>query len=306
VQGHAETIRKPLDVIVVVDSSGSFDSARAQISSVLAPSLVAQLQRESVDYRVVVVGGAITSPPATDPPRYFYVAANIGSGGLLAALPGYLRMALPHLRMDSLKAILDFTDGRSGIGARTGFYSGMTAADLVPYFGDAMNRRYIFHTVAGLAANTPSTMPWGPMSPVVNSGCSGSNALPCQEEQQISIETGGYRFGVCNLSGYGSFFDAVARQSISDVQVPCEFGQPTTMDGRVPDVMYAVMTLTDGMGMTRQYHSVSDMAACGDGFYLVPGTGGMPGRVVLCPTTCTAVQADQHSMVNFSFECPPG
>ncbi len=305
IEGRAEIVRRPLDVIVVVDSSSSFNRPRSTISGILVPSLIAELERERVDYRVIVVGGAITAPPPTVPPRYFYVSASIGSGGLLAALPGYLRLAIPNLREDSLKAVIDFSDGLSGIGVRASFFMGMMAPDLVRYFGDTMSRRYIMHTVAGLANNTPSTMPWQPTDPVVNMQCAGFSAVPCQELQQISITTGGYRFPLCNFMEYGPFFNAVALQAISGVRLACEFGQPTTTDGRMPDIMYAVLTVRDGMGMTRTYHPVANAAACGEGFYLMPGTAGMPGRVVLCPTTCGTVQMDERATASFAFECPP-
>ena len=87
--------------------------------------------------------------------------------------------------------------------------------------------------------------------------------------------------------------------------LPCEFAQSMTSSGSVPDIQYARMTVTDGAGMDHGYLPVADMTACGDGFYLVPGAGGMPGRVHLCPTTCATVQMDSHATVNFAFECPP-
>jgi hypothetical protein len=307
VEGHAGVVRLPLDVIVVVDSSPSFDTPRAAISDILAPSLIAELERESIDYRVIVVGGAITAPPATDPPRYFYVSQGVGSTDLLGALPmTYLRVALPNLRTDSLKAIVDFTDATSPIGTADEFYTGMTAPELVPYFGDASMRRYFVHTVAGLANNMPTNVPWPPSAAIVDSMCTGFSATPAQELQRVSIDTGGYRFALCNTSEYGPFFDAVAQQAISRVQVPCEFEQPTTSSGATPDIMYAVMTVHAG-GADRTYRVLDSMSECGDGFYLANNPdAGAPARVVLCPTTCAAVRADSMATVNFAFECPPG
>ena len=306
VEGHAGVVRLPLDVIVVVDSSPSFDRPRAAISDILAPSLIAELTRESIDYRVIVVGGSITAPPATMPERYFFVASGIGSGELLSRMPSYLRLALPSLRQESLKAVIDFTDATSDIGTAAQFYTGMTAADLTPYFGDSSTRRYFVHTVAGLANNTPSSTPWPPSAAIVNASCSGFSATPAQELQEVSVATGGYRFALCNFSEYGPFFNAVAQQAISRVQVPCEFEQPTTTTGQTPDISYAVMTLQSG-GTSQTFHAVASMSACGQGFYLVPSAdAGTGGRVVLCPDTCNAVRADSSAMVNFAFECPPG
>jgi hypothetical protein len=307
VEGRAGVMRLPLDVIVVVDSSPSFDAPRAAISEILAPSLIAELERESIDYRVVVVGGAITAPPATTPPRYFYVSTGVGSTDLLPQLPAtYLHAALPYLRESSLKAIVDFTDATSPIGTAADFYTGMNGVDLLPYFGTATMRRYFVHTVAGLANNMPSSVPWPPSAPIVDSTCTGFSATPAQQLQQVSVDTSGYRFALCNSAEYGPFFNAVAQQAISRVQVPCEFERPMTTTGQTPDIMYAVMTV-QAAGTTQTYHAVDSMGACGDGFYLAtdPDAGG-PGRVVLCPSTCAAVQADSSAAVSFAFECPPG
>ena len=57
----------------------------------------------------------------------------------------------------------------------------------------------------------------------------------------MSIATGGYRFPLCDFAEYGPFFAAVARQAISEVAVPCEFEQPRTTDGQLPDIRYAVL-----------------------------------------------------------------
>ncbi|MDP3275246.1 MAG: hypothetical protein Q8Q09_08640 [Deltaproteobacteria bacterium] len=313
----ASIVRRPLDVIMVVDSSNSFDRPRGAISSTLASSLIRALETASVDYRVVVVGGAVTEPAMN--PRYFTVRTSIGSGGFLSALPGYLRMALPHLRTDSLKAIVAFTDDGSGVGNRSGFYSGMTAADLVPYFGTMTMKNYTVHAVAGLAANMPPTMPWQPMAPLVTTRCAGFSANPAEQLQELARETGGYRFPLCNFTQYSNLFDAIAALAISGLQVPCDFGFPMLMDGRTPDIGYARLNITRGDGTVTSRMPVATMADCGDGFYLVrggargadagvsdAGSAASGDLVRLCPSTCAAVQADPMAMVRFTFECPPG
>lgn len=322
-EAMASVARIPLDVILVVDSSNSFDPPRRAINMTLTRSLVTALDNAMVDYRVVAVGGAITAPPPTMPPRYFYANRGIGSGGLLAALPGHLRATLPHLRPDALKAVIVFTDDGSGVGARTGFYTGMAAADLVAAFGTRMMPRYIVHAVAGLAANTPPTTPWPPPDPVVTRRCSGFSASPAAELQELARETRGYRFPLCDFTNYSSLFDAVAAQSIAGVRLPCEFGFPTISDGRTPDIFYARATLTLSSGMTTTLLPVRDEMSCAmGGFYLVRGASSGDGgvaeagagdagaasrdRVRLCPSTCMQVQADERAMVGFRFECPPG
>ena len=61
--------------------------------------------------------------------------------------------------------------------------------------------------------------------------------------------------------------------------------------------IFARMTVRDGAGMTRMFRPQASMAACGEGFYLVPGTGGMPGRVVLCPSTCAAIKEAEAAKI---------
>lgn len=321
IEAMSGVVRRPLDVIMVVDASSSFDRPRAAISSTLASNLIDALQRASVDYRVVVVGGAVTAPAATDPPRYFFVRSGHGSGGLNAGLPAILRLAVPHLRAESLKAVLVFTDDGSGVGPRAGFYTGMAAADLTPYFGTMDAKRYTLHTIAGLAANMPATTPWPPDAPPVTARCSGFTANPAVETQWLSKESGGYRFPLCNFTQYSSLFDSVAALAISGVRVPCEFAYPSLSDGRVPDIFYARATVRFGDGSTEALRPVRNESECASGgFYRVVtsapdggapdgGDASAPGsneRVRLCPAQCARVQMDDRATVSFSFECPPG
>jgi hypothetical protein len=306
-------VRRPLDVIVVVDASPSFDAPRVAIASTLAPSLIRALEDAAIDYRVIVLGGTVAAPPSN--PRYFQQAESVGSTDLLPSMPAFFRRALGLMRRDSLKAVVDFTDDGhlpTGpvLGTRAQFYAGMTAADLVPYFGEATARRYTVHAVAGLAPNTPTRTPWPPMSPVVTERCAGFSANPALEVQELARETGGYRFALCNFSEYGSLFDAVAAQAISSVRVPCDFGLPTLSDGRTPDLRYARLHVTLDDGSAATSGPVEDEAACGQGFYRVRGAaadGGAAGDLVrLCPSTCARVQAQRDPRVSFTFECPPG
>lgn len=313
----ASVVQRPLDVIVVVDASPSFDRPRAAITSTLAPSLIRALEAASVDYRVIVLGGMIEAPAMN--PRFSQMAESVGSTGLLPSMPGFLRRALPMLRRDSLKALVDFTDDGhlptgSVLGTRAEFYAGMAATDLVPYFGTMSERRYTVHAVAGLAPNTPSSTPWPPTAPTVTTTCTGFSANPAIEMQELSRETGGYRFPLCNFAEYSNLFAAIAAQTISNVRVPCDFGVPRLSDGRTPDIRYARVHLTESDGMTTTRAPVADMAACGEGFYLVRGAAGDAGAdagasadlVRLCPATCARVQADTNARVSFTFECPPG
>jgi hypothetical protein len=293
----ASVVQRPLDVIVVVDASPSFDRPRAAITSTLAPSLIRALEAASVDYRVIVLGGMIEAPAMN--PRFSQMAESVGSTGLLPSMPGFLRRALPMLRRDSLKALVDFTDDGhlptgSVLGTRAEFYAGMAAT--------------------GLAPNTPSSTPWPPTAPTVTTTCTGFSANPAIEMQELSRETGGYRFPLCNFAEYSNLFAAIAAQTISNVRVPCDFGVPRLSDGRTPDIRYARVHLTESDGMTTTRAPVADRAACGEGFYLVRGAAGDAGAdagpsadlVRLCPATCARVQADTNARVSFTFECPPG
>jgi len=50
-----------------VDSSNSSHRPRGAISSIVAPSLIAELEHERIDDRVIGGGGAITAPASTTP-----------------------------------------------------------------------------------------------------------------------------------------------------------------------------------------------------------------------------------------------
>ena len=222
------------------------------------------------------------------------------------------------LRDDSFKVFIEITD--DGVSCSLGGYSfgdgnnvatGQTAAQqfddtilaLSPtHFGTASNRNYMWYSIVGMAANSPSTEPWLPTDPVTTAECS-TAADPGTGYQALSNLTGGLKFPVCEGAGFDSVFEAIAQGVVQGAAVPCEFGIPT-IDAGVIDPDQVKVEYTPGNGDPAiTYDPVANEAACagGDGFYYDDPVN--PTKMMLCPTTCDTVQNDEGAKVQLLLGC---
>ncbi len=91
-----------------------------------------------------------------------------------------------------------------------------------------------------------------------------------------------------------------ALQSIAGQNVSCTFALPTgtTIDSNNVSVVYTPGT----GGATQTLPKVQGSSSCGSGWYFDDNT--TPKEITLCPTTCSAVQADKGALVETQLGCP--
>ena len=326
---EAMVINKPVDIFFVVDNSGSMSAEILGIQDNINTEFAQIIGASGIDYRIIMIAThgeigpesiCISSPlsghscsPVPPQPTlsntYKHYSEEIDSYNSLELILATYAAAdgfglAPNgwsewLRTDSYKVFVEFTDDNqdSDLSAAS-FDQALLALDAV-HFGTAAERNYVFHSVVGVQAKAVPSDPYLPTEPILTSDCP-SAVNPGRVYQDLSILTGGLRFPLCNPNDYDVIFNQVAQGVVDSVGLPCSYGLPTPPDGQMADPTRVVVTYTPGgstdtVSLTR----VADEASCGaDSWYIDVG-----GEIALCPSTCTAVEADETAAIRVLSGC---
>ncbi len=301
----AAAVSPPVDIIWIVDQSGSMNYEINQIRTNINTNFASIIAASGLDYRVIMIATrsgtnqVCVNPPlggvtcgAANLPLFFQQDTSIDSSNSLQRFQNTFASWSPHLRTDSMKVIIEVTDDQSSV-TSTVFDNWLLTGGGMGYFGTATERRYMFHSIVGVLNQHPSTDPieTARCNTAVNAGT---------RYQELSILTGGLRFPVCALD-YSPVFQQIASSIVSSVA--CELGMPQT-DAGIVDPSRIELEYTPGMGGSPiVFPQVTDEPSCAgaDGFYY--DNPGSPTKLHLCPTTCTTVQADPGASVQVLLGC---
>lgn len=313
-----------VDVLVVVDTSNSMQSAIAAVEASINVDFAAVLENSGVDYRIIVMGDyppggqlsiCITAPlSSTDcnpPPvvpavteRYKHYDASTGSGDFLNSILAWYSAPDPHglapggyqdfLRPGTRKVILAMTDGTSAAQAPdegVAFDAALLALNPAN-FGTPGDRQYLFHTIITMAANDPPSAPWLAQAPIQGEGGS---------IQQVSVLTGGWRFPLSQVADFDVLFQEIAKDVVATTPIACSFPIPEAPMGMIDPDTIEIDYKVGGVDPAKALHQVVDAKACeADAFYIVGGD------VYLCPQVCDAVQADPKAELAVRYGCDVG
>jgi hypothetical protein len=320
---------RPVDIIMVIDNSGSMSSEIKAVEKNINSSFAAILEQSGVDYRVILIAAhgssssvkvCIQAPlsgtdcnPVPSAPvngeRFFHYDTSISStNSLRKVLDTYgvtdVRGFAPGgwsgwLRPGSFRTFIEITDDESAISADT-FETGLFALDPDAGFGDASSRNYIFHSIIGIPPNTPATEAWPPSAPVKNARCSTAARAGVQYEL-LSIRTGGLRFPVCETDSYDAVFEAAAADVIAHAQVSCEFTPPPPPEGWSYGHSY-IEYVSGTDGAIEYLLPVGPSASCTESTFEVDAES---RKITLCPEACARVKADEGAEVTVAYACGP-
>ena len=333
VKAEATLEKGPVDIIFVIDNSGSMTDEIVAVQSNLNTNFADIIGTSGLDYRVVMVtshGDArarqsicVSRPlssvdcspvpllPGNNPPRFYHYSIEIESTDsfrrLLNSYNGVEKDQFglaplgwsQWLRTDAFKVFIEITDDESDM-AHTDFDSQLLSKAPMQ-FGTAANRNYVFHTIAGLKENTPATKAWEPTDPIQTQRCTrGGGAVNAGTKyQQLSILTKGLRFPICEYASFDAVFNGVAAGVIAGAKVACDFPLPAPPPGQKIDPDSVLLEYTPGGGGPLQtFKKVAGAAACMPGAFYVDRD-----RIFICPDACNTVQADAKAKVNVLFDC---
>jgi len=198
------------------------------------------------------------------------------------------------LRDGALRAFIEISDDDSNVDAAD-FVDWMYSKD-ARFFGTASEPNWVFHSILGIDENSPADDPWQPSDPIVTGRCSGGQGIG-RDYQELSIDSGGLRFPLCNNDSFDVIFQAVAADVVDGSTVPCRYS-PAPIAGSMPDFDRVIVIYEPGGGVARALTRVADASECGMGDFYVDGD-----EIQLCPDACAAAEADPDAAVSVRVGC---
>lgn len=335
VRSEIEIIRRPVDIIIALDNSGSMDDEARSVEANINVNFATILRESQVDYRVILVSehrerelqdtaicilsplSTLTSCPSEEPgpsDRFFQYSTEIGSSDsfevLLETYDGRLEDDFElapggwseWLRPESQKVFVEISDDDADTSASE-FAAELT--ELAPeHFGaDPSQLTFVWHSIVGLAqrpnATDPSaTDPYVPADPIEESEC-GDVFNAGTTYQELSRSTGGLRFPICAFDGYDAVFQRIATNVVQTSGGACDFAIPEPPSGRILDLDKVAVSFQPSSGEPPQLLGrVAAATDCRAGAFVVDGVG-----VHLCPEACDVVSADADAAVDVLFTC---
>ena len=330
VRAAATLTKAPVDVIMVVDNSGSMTLEIQSVQNNINQNFATILAASGLDYRVILVskhgsatadqsicinaplaGNASCNPVPTNPTnsaRFFHYSQEIGSTDSLSLLISTYNKAdslnlAPNgwqgwLRPNAFKTFIEITDDNQGTAYTAQSFDTALLNLSATNFGTAAKRNYVFHSIVGVKENTPATKEYAPTDPIVTSACS-TAVNTGAVYQNLARLTGGLRFPVCQTASYDAVFKAVAAGVVTGATLACDFDVPAPPPGKQFVLTPAELAYTPGDGRAVQnFKQVSNQAQCVPNSFYISNN-----HVYLCPAACTTVQTDTKAKIELLLDC---
>ncbi len=306
--------RAEVDIVVVIDTSGSMSEETAQVQQNIN-DFAQKIGNSGLDYRVVLIAeefraspfppfipeeGICVPPPlggancGDNAPKFRHLKQDVGSTDALdLILSTYDQSWNQWVRPTSYKVFIVITDDNSQRDWQS-FDQALLAKAPANMFGDASYRRYIFNSICGWQDSTP---------PLSSQKCNSAENTGA-EYQQLSQLTKGTIDSVCKQN-YGNVFNKIAGGLVQ--VLGCDFAVPASPDGSPTDPTKVVVKYTNGGGQTSTLVQVTDVSKCSgnDGWYYNDNAN--PQRIIFCPTLCNAAGKDVSGKLEIAVGCkaPP-
>lgn len=331
---QAKLVKQPVDIIMILDNSGSMDDELRSVEANINQGFASILQQSGVDYRVILISQhrrrdrddtsvCITSPlsgltqcPADEPvfgERFFQYSVEVGSRNSFDILldtyaPPFNRNAREEfdkapmgwsawLRPGAKKVFVEITDDDENADVSEFL---LALRDLSPAnFGtDPNNLSFVWHSIVGVVQKAQPAEPYLASEPIERDECDHVKNAG-EAYQELSRLTGGLRFPICQFESYGTVFRVIAEDVAKSGDVACDFEVPPPPQGQTLNLATVAVSYTPGNGSAAQVftQAASETACKGDAFYAAGG------RLYLCPQTCASVRTDATAKLDIVFTC---
>ncbi|MGZ6091401.1 MAG: vWA domain-containing protein [Polyangiales bacterium] len=287
----AEPSIAPVDIIWVVDSSGSMDNEAKRVQDNLNDFSTA-ISKVGLDYHVVMITSSAfvkVPPPLGTSPNYQFVERDVASNAPLQAIIEEFPKYSSFLRPSAVTHVVAVTDDESD----------MKAEDFYKDFSGKIGHGFTGHAIASETVPITFTNPTGACQ---TSGFPPEGAAaPGVQYYKLADATKGLKFSICT-SDWTGLFKALTAAVAVPAKLPCDFLLPTGTDVD-PTKVNVDWTKATGSKETLLYVGEGGKGACtaaGGWYYDNPK---MPTHVILCPSSCTGVSADKMGKIDLALGC---
>lgn len=337
---EARVVERPVDIIFVIDNSGSMVDEIDQVKARINEDFASIIDASGIDYRVVVFSDfgpsslevCVTAPlgaddcttavaPVNNPPKLFYYDHPVYSHDSLCLLldnwdqpdqsggPPWSE----HLRVGAYKVFVEITDDGVNCGGFTD--QGSDPNDAVAsarafdsalralsrdHFGAPLQRTYSWFSIIGIEENVPPDEPW----PAAVDGA----AAKLQTGQCSTAYSPGLAYQVLSIAT-GSLRWPVCRNDDFSAMFQAIATNVVTKasvrcDWDLPEPPEGKRYDVARLGVSYQTSDLSRVdtqADCGQGWYVDDLEA--PRSVALCSETCQQVRADDSAKLNIKVPC---
>jgi hypothetical protein len=225
-------------------------------------------------------------PGGSKPPNYQHVEVGVGSNNALNKFIETYPIYKPTLRPNAVKYFAVVTDDDATDGPLDSAQKFITAVDtLDPGYFDVWKYFGVFCTG----------------SCGVFLACAATGDV----HNQLVALKGGVAGDLCggNNGGFAPVFSALAQSVIDGKELDCEWAIPPPPPGETFDKGLVNVNYTPSGGTAMPIYHVNTAADCGPqgGWYYDNNT--TPTKVLVCPSTCTTIKADQNGKIDILFGC---
>lgn len=290
----AETTSAPVDVIWVIDSSGSMRDEAERVQDNMN-AFAEDVSDSGVDYRVVVLSDPayvdVPPPLGDDTSRYLFVSRPVRSDELLGELIEQQPRYRSFLRSGAVTHFVAVTDDDSAMEAEA-FRTQMT---------EGLGREFVFHAIASEDAYhdcDPSGMYCdpgctGPFGAAVNIGWS---------YYELASMTGGETFSICTADWSG-LFETLREIVVVSASIPCAYEIPDPPTGLTFDPTLVNVVYTDDDGEEHTFARAMHPDRCEDNLAWYYDSNETPTRIELCEAACQAVSAAVTGTLDIALGC---
>ncbi len=305
---------QPADIIIAVDTSGSMSEESAEVQANLN-AFASLIVASGIDVHVVLIADASVCIPAPlgsgqcggadeSLPNFRHVVQTVNSTDALSLMISTYPQWSASLRPNATKALAVVSDDDSDLSAAA-FTSQLLALDPPTFQG------FEFHSI--VSSTSPDACIFG--------GCffnCGSCTNPCCDQatfcqplsaeegtvyKQLTMQTMGVNGDLC-LQDFDPVFQDMATAVVQSSALSCSYEIPPPPAGETLDPGLVNVVYTSGGGTETQIPNVPgglpDCDAQG-GWYFDDAAN--PTEVIVCPATCTVLQADTAGKVDVVFGC---
>ncbi|MBI2394887.1 MAG: hypothetical protein HYV09_35285 [Deltaproteobacteria bacterium] len=287
----AEPSIAPVDIVWVVDSSGSMDNEAKRVQDNLNEFSTA-MGKVGIDWHVVMITSSAfvkVPPPLGTSPQYMFIDRMVNSNEPLQVLLDEHPKYGSFLRPLAVTHLVGVTDDESDLAAEA-FYKAMQAK---------LGKHFKFHAIASEKVAPTFTNPEGACQ---TSGWPPEGAAaPGIQYYKLADATGGLKFSICTADWSGLFKTLTAAVAVA-AKLPCTFTLPKPESGEIdPTKVNVVFTSGSGAKDTLVYVGNKDACTAAGGWYY--DDPAKPTAVNLCPSTCTTVSGDKAGKVDVALGC---